>query len=161
MIRSTTLRSTTLALVLTLGSLLPSTNAASQDDCSIWLCLPQNFGPGCGAARSAMLRRLAKFPPSPPLPSWSACSVRGPISPSVQRHFRQGWDPFYPCRTGYELRARRDSPGREVWACVSPQSFWKRYAAEPRPNGGRYVQFFEDGYLVFGPTADKHGRVFF
>ena len=49
-------------LILTLISLTFGTGkpafAASQDECAIWLCLPGGFPQGCGAAHSAMIKRI-------------------------------------------------------------------------------------------------------
>lgn len=47
--------------------------AASQDECSIWLCLPTGFPSGFGGAKSAFKKRIKKF--KPPLPSFSACKA--------------------------------------------------------------------------------------
>lgn len=45
--------------------------AASEADCSIWLCLPVGFLSGCGDAKKAFKNRIKKF--KPPLPSFSSC----------------------------------------------------------------------------------------
>lgn len=48
--------------------------AASQDECSIWLCMPAGFPPPmCDAARDAMKDRVEHG--HSPLPSLSGCSV--------------------------------------------------------------------------------------
>jgi hypothetical protein len=48
-------------------------NAASQDECAIWICLPGGFPSGCGAAHSAMKDRIKDR--KPPLPPFSSCAV--------------------------------------------------------------------------------------
>lgn len=54
---------------------IPTTTlAASQDECSIWLCLPGGFPNGCGGAKSAMKHRLKKG--KSPLPSFASCAVK-------------------------------------------------------------------------------------
>lgn len=53
--------------------------AASQDECAIWLCLPAGFGEGCGGAHSAFKKRLKKL--QSPLPSWNSCAVDGGTEP--------------------------------------------------------------------------------
>lgn len=46
--------------------------AASQDECAIWLCLPQGFAPPeCAGPRSAMTQRIHKG--KSPLPKLSNC----------------------------------------------------------------------------------------
>lgn len=47
-------------------------HAESQDECSIWLCLPSGFPAGCEAAHSAMISRIKDE--KSPLPPFSACS---------------------------------------------------------------------------------------
>ncbi|WP_281546226.1 conjugal transfer protein TraL [Grimontia sp. SpTr1] len=55
---------------------LPAT-AASEAECSIWLCLPTGFPSGCGDAKSAFKKRIKKL--KPPLPSLSSCMVSGGV----------------------------------------------------------------------------------
>lgn len=47
-------------LSVSMGYLPYPSKAASQDECSIWLCLPSGFPSGCGGAKSAMKKRLKK-----------------------------------------------------------------------------------------------------
>ena len=56
------------------------TYAASDADCSIWLCLPMGFPSGCGDAKSAFKKRIKKF--KPPLPSLSSCLVSSDVETS-------------------------------------------------------------------------------
>lgn len=47
-------------------------HAASQDECAIWLCLPQGFAPSaCGGAQAAFNERIMKQ--ESPLPDLSEC----------------------------------------------------------------------------------------
>lgn len=48
--------------------------AASQDECSIWLCAPGGFPAGCEAAKKAMFKRIKKG--KSPLPNFSSCAVK-------------------------------------------------------------------------------------
>jgi len=52
--------------------------AASSDECAIWLCLPGGFPSGCGAAKSAMRKRVKKG--KSPLPSFSSCAVNSTVA---------------------------------------------------------------------------------
>lgn len=56
------------------------TYAASDADCSIWLCLPMGFPSGCGDAKSAFKERIKKF--KSPLPSLSSCLVSSDVETS-------------------------------------------------------------------------------
>lgn len=62
-----------LSAMLFLPFLLPSSaNAASEDECAIWICLPGGFAPSeCNPAKSAMISRVKDL--KPPLPPFSAC----------------------------------------------------------------------------------------
>lgn len=69
-----------LLFALSLGILLPTLTlsptayAASDAECSIWLCLPTGFPSGCGDAKSAFKKRIKKF--KPPLPSFTSCLLK-------------------------------------------------------------------------------------
>lgn len=65
-----------LATVVVAGFMLgnvQTASAASQDECAIWLCAPSGFPSGCGAAKSAMKKRVKKG--KSPLPPYSSCAV--------------------------------------------------------------------------------------
>lgn len=51
----------------------PEARAASEDECAIWLCLPNGFGEGCGAAKSAFKSRIKHH--KSPLPAWHECAI--------------------------------------------------------------------------------------
>lgn len=68
--------------------------AASQDECSIWLCLPSGFPGGCGAAKSAMKKRIKKF--KPPLPSFTSCAVNPPSGSGSHMSSQHGYAAFIP-----------------------------------------------------------------
>lgn len=69
------MKTVTLFTVLMAVIFLPVTpvNAASEDECTIWLCLPAGFPSGCGAAKSAFKKRLRKL--KSPLPNFASCVV--------------------------------------------------------------------------------------
>jgi hypothetical protein len=82
--------------------------AASQDECAIWLCLPGGFPSGCGAAHSAMVKRLKDR--KSPLPSFSACAAENP-KPGSGSHMtsRIGYAALIPSRkvcTQYKRNGR-------------------------------------------------------
>ncbi|MDD3444667.1 MAG: hypothetical protein PHS60_04615 [Zavarzinia sp.] len=63
------------AVAASLAAWTPPANAASEAECSIWLCLPGGFPLGCAAAFSAFISRVTHIPPKPPLPAWGSCAV--------------------------------------------------------------------------------------
>lgn len=67
-----------LPVVLSVALFSPSSNAASQDECAIWLCLPSAFPAGCAAAYSAFRKRVRKL--KPPLPPLASCVVGGGVT---------------------------------------------------------------------------------
>lgn len=70
------IRKTVLAVLA--AACLPLTAfGASQDECSIWLCLPGGFPEGCGAAHSAMMSRIRHR--HPPLPDFEECAINPPM----------------------------------------------------------------------------------
>lgn len=61
-----------IAFTLLASTLMPvKSQAASYDECGIWLCLPTGFGTGCSGAKSAFKKRIKAF--KSPLPSFSSC----------------------------------------------------------------------------------------
>lgn len=65
-----------LMIVISLALIPAPTLAASQDECSIWLCMPQGFAPSaCKKARKALVKRI--FKGKSPLPSLSSCMSGG------------------------------------------------------------------------------------
>ncbi|KOE79463.1 conjugal transfer protein [Vibrio alginolyticus] len=70
-----------LRFVLSLGIIFPTLTlspiayAASDADCSIWLCLPTGFPSGCGEAKNAFTDRIKHF--KSPLPNFSSCLLTG------------------------------------------------------------------------------------
>lgn len=70
------LKNALLGTALLAGLVLSSNSqAASEDECAIWICLPGGFPATCEAAASAMKDRIKDG--KSPLPSFSACSHDG------------------------------------------------------------------------------------
>ena len=77
------------AAIAFFGASMPRVaSGASQDECAIWLCLPQAFIPsGCKRARRALIKRVTPRPwrpAKPPLPAFRECAVRGGIGPKIK-----------------------------------------------------------------------------
>lgn len=85
------------SIALTTASVTTSAEAGTREDaCAIWLCLPTGFAvEGCGRAKTAWLRRLARA--QSPLPSWGSCSV----NPGSTGSYETGREPYQQCRAGY------------------------------------------------------------
>ncbi|MGL5290027.1 MAG: hypothetical protein ACRC9N_11205 [Aeromonas sp.] len=73
--KSKTLISSAIAFAIVVGAFVsPVAVAASQDECSIWLCLPTGFPSGCSAAKKAFVKRVKKG--KSPLPDFSSCAAK-------------------------------------------------------------------------------------
>lgn len=64
--------------------------AASQDECSIWLCAPGGFPAGCEKAKTAMLKRIKKG--KSPLPEFSSCAVKDETTGTNPEDFSFSFD---------------------------------------------------------------------
>ncbi|WP_139151652.1 conjugal transfer protein TraL [Vibrio cyclitrophicus] len=62
-------------VVASTSTYTPPVYAASQSDCSIWLCLPFGFPSGCSDAKKAFKKRVKRL--KPPLPRLSSCLING------------------------------------------------------------------------------------
>ncbi|WP_223866409.1 conjugal transfer protein [Candidatus Enterovibrio escicola] len=71
-------------LPITTFTVSPTAYAASDADCSIWLCLPTGFPSGCGVAKNAFKKRIKKF--KSPLPNFSSCLLKGSPQSSTMTH---------------------------------------------------------------------------
>lgn len=113
---------------LILFGFLTHSQAATQDECAIWLCLPGGFPQGCGGAYSAFKNRLKKR--KSPLPSFSSCSIDG------EGRYELGIEYYEPCMEGYELVYREGSEYGYVRpaSCVST----RRECISWRDNMGYY-----------------------
>lgn len=63
------------AALIASATLSSTAQAASEDECAIWICLPGAFPATCEAAKSAMIDRVKDN--KSPLPPFSACSADG------------------------------------------------------------------------------------
>ena len=113
-----TLLTTTLLAVF---SFIPSVEAASDDDCSIWLCLPMGFPSGCGDAKKAFKKRIKNF--KSPLPSLSSCLLKGGDIPKSENDVssQDGKAAYIPERTiCTKYESKRDG-GEWRRYCVSQE----------------------------------------
>jgi len=143
--------------------------AASEDECAIWLCLPGGFPPGCESAHGAMHKRLRHG--KHPLPELNSC-VQGSDAP-VNADASYGKEPYVSCRAGYTMiRGDHDPRDGQAAECVSDESVYDpftgnrpadTYGAEVRPNNGRYVVITIDGQVIPSQSdnADPSGRIFY
>ncbi|MDA8094883.1 MAG: conjugal transfer protein TraL [Betaproteobacteria bacterium] len=68
--------------------------AASQNECAIWLCLPDGFPSGCGAAHSAMINRIRHR--KSPLPDFGSCSANPRAVGGARLSYQQGYAAYIP-----------------------------------------------------------------
>lgn len=85
-----------IAVVAAAFSVMTPTDAmaASQDECSIWLCLPGGFPSGCGAAHSAMKDRIKHR--KSPLPDFDECAVNPPMGSGSHMSYSMGSSAYIP-----------------------------------------------------------------
>lgn len=109
----------TLGLATSFSTATPSpANAAGEsDDCAIWICMPAGFPSGCGAAYTAFIKRVTRFPkPRPPMPSLLSCT-----NGKTQGSYQMGYERHEPCKEGFTTRDRWDDD-RESYSRL--QSLW-------------------------------------
>ena len=133
--------------------------AASQDECAIWICLPGAFLPsGCGAAKSAMIKRIKKL--KSPLPSFSSCAANPPSGSGSHMTSTYGFAAFVPAHKVCSRYSDHDDPQCFAWGMV-PDRYIKYTQCqmdgdgERHPRGCtrtyRWAEVFVDGQLA-GPT---------
>ena len=104
-----------------------SANAASGDECAIWMCLPTGFMTGCSGARKAFLKRIKRF--KPPLPSFTSCLVSSPATMASQDVFTSdhGVAAYIPAQ---EVCTRYQTTGKDSRTCVEsyikPEQYLKK-----------------------------------
>ena len=89
-----------IGLVFTLSVPTPS-QAASQNACAIWLCLPGGFPSGCSGAYKEFKHRIKKG--RSPLPKLSSCTT-GPNGERVDGKYELGFERYESCENGFVLR---------------------------------------------------------
>jgi hypothetical protein len=76
---------------------LDMANAASQDECAEWICLPGGFPSGCGGAHSAMQNRIARH--ETVLPDFDECAANPPTRGGSHMSYSMGIAAYIPTRT--------------------------------------------------------------
>lgn len=134
--------------------------AASQDECAIWICLPGGFPSGCGAAKSAMRDRIKDM--KSPLPSFSSCAVNPPSGSGSHMTSDFGWAAYIPPRRVCTQYRRY---GRDNEECVAYETLPEQYVRNTRCHVDRdgyrtpryctrtyrWAEVFVEGQLA-GPT---------
>lgn len=116
-----------ISLFVTVFAYTAPVQAASQDECSIWLCLPAGFPSGCGKAHSAMLKRISHF--KSPLPSFSSCAVNPPSGSGSHMTSDDGYAAYIPPRT---VCTRYRYNGRDNRRCVEQETIPEQYIKNTR-----------------------------
>ncbi|MDW1542427.1 conjugal transfer protein TraL [Vibrio sp. YT-17] len=133
--------------------------AASQDECAIWLCLPTGFPSGCGDAKKALKKRIKKF--KPPLPSFTSCAVNPPSGSGSHMSSKHGYAAFVPAhRVCTRWRSRRDHDECVSWDHVPDQYIQGTRCYRDRdgyrnPKGCTRTERFAEVYIeneLAGPT---------
>jgi len=97
-------------------SYISPAKAASRDACAIWLCLPGGFPQGCGGAYTEFKHRIKKG--RPPLPDLSSCTIESD-GEKFNGRYQLGFEEYYPCEDGFELKIKYESEGDNWARCVS------------------------------------------
>ncbi|MCX4117209.1 conjugal transfer protein TraL [Aeromonas hydrophila] len=121
-----------IAIVLSTTGFLPyPSKAASQDECSIWLCLPSGFSASeCGGAKSAMKKRVKKG--KSPMPDFGECAVTSPGDDSSQPPMRSshGVAAYIPAHTTcmkWSVSGGGGRNGSEKRTCIETQRVPEQY----------------------------------
>lgn len=114
----------------TTGFLPYPSKAASQDECSIWLCLPSGFPSGCGGAKSAMKNRVKKG--KSPLPNFGECVVSSPGDDKNQppMHSSHGVAAYIPAHTScvkWSISGGGGRNGSEKRTCIQTERVPEQY----------------------------------
>lgn len=132
------MRKRTLSLLLILISTLPltisPTYAASEDECSIWLCLPMGFPSGCGDAKKAFKNRIKKF--KPPLPHFGSCTKGSPESDMTTKEGHAAKMPNGHYIDGVKCQRRFGGGGEFFWHPYRCTGTW--YFVEAQVDGEDY-----------------------
>lgn len=142
----------TVAFASTIGSLVfpAAAQAASQNECAIWLCAPTGFAySGCGGAKSAMHKRVLQG--KPPFPSYSSCAVEDDSMSGKHgiAAYHPAWDECIDWQVGggdvEECAEYKHHPAR--WEKDKACTKLEREAQIPGgcTRQGRYVEFFVHG----------------
>lgn len=139
----------TLALPLFMLAPSPAAQAASEDECSIWLCLPTGFGEGCGGAKSAFKHRIKKG--KSPLPDLGECALQGKTGiPDVDNAILGGESQF-TSNNGIAA-GFKDKPPQKGTPCMRYGS-GGNLRTNPKGCVGtlQYVEIFMDGNTFGNP----------
>lgn len=141
-----------LIFCLGLGIAQKPAQAASENACAIWICLPGGFPPTCAGAYSEFISRIRRG--RPPLPPLSSCST-GPNGETTSGSYNLGYEPFEPCEEGFVLRVHPQvqNRGRCYAQSCAPAGFegdgrfCNFYDAilRPKPN---YVDMWVEGEFI-------------
>lgn len=123
--------STFIVAGLASASYLPyPSKAASQDECSIWLCLPGGFPSGCGGAKSAMKNRIKKG--KSPLPNFGECVVSSPGDsqgqpPMYSNHGVAAYIPAHTICVKWNITGGGGRNGSEKRTCIQTERVPEQY----------------------------------
>jgi hypothetical protein len=149
---------TTIASILALLISLPVW-AVSDNECAIWLCAPAGFPSGCGAAKSAMLKRIKRL--KPPLPNLNDCAKKNKNQENLHPDFRvlnykHGFAALMPaystCSKYHENSGNCIGTITKYPMKYSKGSRCEKYSDTWQPHGclktARYVEVFKYSKLI-------------
>lgn len=111
---------------MTLLFAIPGTaSATSEDECSIWLCLPGGFPSGCGAAHSAMMSRIKDD--KDPLPDFDSCAENPPVGSGSHMTYEMGVAAYVPTHQECTQWGSQWNGGHQEQVCVKTKTIAARY----------------------------------
>jgi len=152
-----------LTLLVAVPFLPRQAEAASQEECEIWLCLPDGFRQEqCNPAHKAMIKRIKRR--KNPLPPFHECGDGKGSQSNVKDHY--GRELYYPCKEGYTTHNGRRfgwDGGNSRPHCVQSKCYQRwlhsdnygynqcdNYAAIPRPKPNWVEIRLIDGNKLIG-----------
>lgn len=137
-----------IALTILSAFMSPVSMAESQDECSIWLCLPAGFPSGCGDAKSAFKKRIKDF--MPPLPPFTACAINyGAGSSNMTSNYNKAaYIPQHTICTKWVYKNTYGKDGYSQQICVQTKVIPESYVKNKTCNIYRQTK---DGELTHSP----------
>lgn len=134
-------------------------NAASDDECAIWLCLPYGFGEGCGSAHKAFLKRIEKR--KSPLPDWNSCAIEdGSGDDRPPYSYKEEYETWYNNGTVYSRKGKSCPKSGQV---IKNQSCPNGYIGKKVileaicTNTVKYKTTFTDGQVIISEPVEHSG----
>ncbi|ANC00457.1 TPA: conjugal transfer protein [Vibrio parahaemolyticus] len=129
------------AIPMTTLMVSPTAYAASDADCSIWLCLPTGFPSGCNDAKSAFKQRIKKL--KSPLPDFAGCLLKDAPIRGSEMSMKEGIAALMP-----DGRYIHDTDCKHYWDAPNDKWVW-------RPQGCIGTRYYVDTLMDGQPYGER------